>query len=103
MSANLQRWSNRRTLLAGGHSSIGYAENTIEARTHLVLGLAEKSIERGKIGHIGCARQQSNEARRRRTRVERTGKTQAQDLREIIVEPHCWAQHLGLLGAQHAQ
>src|SRR5262249_43206369 len=47
-----------------------YAEDAIEARTHLGLRLAQKRIERGKIRHVRGARQQPNEARRRRLGIE---------------------------------
>jgi len=43
------------------------------------------------------------EARRGRTRVERSRQAEAQDLCEIIIEPHRGAQDLGVLGGEYTQ
>src|SRR5262249_61547890 len=64
-----------------------YAEDAVEACTHLGLRLAQKRIERGKIRHVRGARQQPNEARRRRLGIELTRPATAQKLREMMTNP----------------
>ena len=73
------------------------AQNALEACAHLGLRLANRRIERGEVRHVGGTRQQPQQFRRRGLGIERTRQAQAQDLREIVIEPHRRAQHLGIL------
>jgi hypothetical protein len=77
-------------------------QDAVEAGAH-GLRFRKESIEGGKIGHVRRPREQSHEARCRRTRVERPRQAGAQDLYEIIIEPHRGAQDLGVLGREYTQ
>src|SRR4051794_14159199 len=90
------------TACAGGRSK-RRAEDAVEAGAYLGLRFRKESIEGGKIGHVRRPCKQSHEARRGRTGVERSRQAEAQDLCEIIIEPYCGAQDLGVLGREYAQ
>src|SRR5215475_13198980 len=78
-----------------------FAENANEALAYLGLSLDQSRIKRREIRHVCRPRQQSQESRTGRLRIELSWKTKTQDLGEVLIKLHGRPKYFRILDCQN--
>src|SRR5215467_1072967 len=79
------------------------AENTNEALAYFGLRFDQCRVERRKIRHIGCTRQQPQEPCPGSLWIEFSGQAKTEDLGEVVINLHCGPKYFRVIHRQDPQ